>query len=159
MCTKWDDIKIWAVPLSSKSVYYTQSHCSPLDITIPGLSVEEETYIRHQLKLLPALSPAMLVRYESAVVLVDKHQLCNKHEPVQIVRARQEGIDGGLRSVPGHGAHAPGDGHGGGRGHGQGKEEPQGNTPNMTSAKILRFFFDLSLFFSFDENMNLNVKT
>ena len=49
---------------------YTDIHdtpCSPLDITIPGLSVEEETYIRDQLKLLPALSPAMLVRYERVV--------------------------------------------------------------------------------------------
>ena len=46
---------------------HTYSLCSPLDITIPGLSVEEETYIRDQLKLLPALSPAMLVRYDCTV--------------------------------------------------------------------------------------------
>ena len=91
-----------------------QWHYSPLDITIPGLSVEEETYIRDQLKLLPALSPAMLVRYDCAVEcrhLVNEHHLY-KHQLVQIKRTGQEGIDGGLWSVPGHGADAAGDGHG-----------------------------------------------
>ena len=56
---KFDDLIDLNIMIANLASYL---HCSPLDITIPGLSVDEETFVRDQLKLLPALSPAMIVR-------------------------------------------------------------------------------------------------